>query len=378
MHKHPIRTAVIGLGTIGAVHAALCAESVNCDLIAVCDSNPQRAATIANALDAAWDVDYRRIIERQDVDAVIIAVPTHLHAPIAIEALEAGKHVAIEKPLARSLTEGRDIVSAASRNSRHAQYLENLCFSPAYRQAMTLVDAGAVGDVFYIRCCENSGGGSTMGIGVYESRDQNHRRTVDSGLEPLGAWFSDPARSGGGMIISTACHCITYVYRILNRRRPLRIYAETISRASSDPTIEDAGYLLIRFEGDVVSHIDSSAINALGTFDDRAEIYGTEGSILLNLYRSEEIRVYSQQGFPAELTASVFGKYDRATTNWSYAMPAESTSLGYASELRAFFNAIQEDCVPDVTLTDGVVTLSVIEAAYESARNGQSVALSHW
>lgn len=373
MFSSPVKTAIVGLGTIGSVHAELCASSVTSKVTVVCDTSSNRAQAVAAATGSDWEVDYRRVLERRDVDAVIIATPTHLHAPVAIEALEAGKSVGIEKPLARNVAEGQEIVAAAERTGLHAQYFENLCFSPAYRQAKTLVEAGALGDIFYVRCCENSGGGASMGVGAYQSIE-HQVTTSGSSDEPLGTWFSDPDRSGGGMIISTACHCITYVYHVLDRRAPIRVYAETLSRNSADPRVEDAGYLMVRFAGDVVSHIESSAINALGTFDDRAEIYGTEGSILLNLYRSAAIKVYSQPGYSPDLGASLFGNYDRATTNWSYPIPDERHSLGYAAELHEFFHAIREDRPPDVTLTDGLVTLSVIAAAYESARTAHSVA----
>lgn len=360
--------AVVGLGTIGPVHARWCAEVPGSSLVAVCDANAARAEEVAARYGAEALTDYASLVARSDVDAIVIATPTYLHAPMALAAIDAGKHVAIEKPLARSVREGAEVVEAARRRGVTAQYFENLCFAPTYAMARQLVSEGAVGEPFFVRCTENAGGGASMGLGVYEPEEGPPTPGGQDG-EPLGAWYRDPARSGGGMLLSTGCHAIAYIYHLLGRPAVERVAAETLRWGPSQSDLEDAGYVTIRFSGNRVGFVDSSAINALGTFDDRAEIYGTEGSILLDLYRSTPIRVFSQRGY-GSIGSSLFGRIPGASRNWSFPIADEEWSLGYYNELRSFLAAIRTSSPPEVTLEDGLVTLQIIEAAYEAARSG--------
>jgi myo-inositol 2-dehydrogenase / D-chiro-inositol 1-dehydrogenase len=130
----------------------------------------------------------------------------------------------------------------------------------------------------------------------------------------------------------------------------------------------------IRYGGGQVGSVDSSMVHAFGTFDDRAEIHGTEGTIFLDLYRSGAIRVYSQSGY-GQIGASMFGSIPGSNFNWSYPMSDERWSLGYGAELRHFLEAISADQEPEITLQDGRATLEVVVAGYESAFAGAPVSL---
>jgi myo-inositol 2-dehydrogenase/D-chiro-inositol 1-dehydrogenase len=367
-----VRTAVVGLGAIGPTHAMWCATVPESELKAVCDANEHRAREIADRLGVDAHTDYGALLERKDVDAVIVATPHFLHAPMAMEAARAGKHVAVEKPLCLDLEQAGEMIRAVESAGVHAQYFENLCFSPAYRQAKQIIDAGGIGNVLFVRCCESAGGGVAAQSEVYDAT----RSEEESGGEEatFGAWMADYAKSGGGALISTACHCIMYVRYVLDREPAARVFAELVQVVSPDSRLEDAAYMTIRYKGGQVGWVDSSMVNALGTFDDRAEIYGTEGTIFLDLYRSGSIRVYSQPGY-GRIGASMFGSIAGADVNWSHPAADERWSLGYAGELRSFLSAVLADEPPEITFEDGRATLEVVLAGYESARSAQVVSL---
>jgi myo-inositol 2-dehydrogenase/D-chiro-inositol 1-dehydrogenase len=367
-----IGTAVIGLGAIGPTHAHWCASIPESELKAVCDIDGKRARDVADRLGADGHTDYAEVLERRDVDAVIIATPTFLHAPMAIDAASAGKHVAVEKPLCLNLDEADAVIMAAQSAGVHAQYFENLCFSPSYRQAKEIIDAGGIGDVLFARCCESAGGGAKAQVEVYEAAETG--KEAGGEAAPFGAWTLDYDKSGGGALMSTACHCIMYLRYVLNREPATRVYAELMNVVSSDPRMDDAAYVTIRYGGGQVGSVDSSIVHALGTFDDRAEIHGTEGTIFLDLYRSGAIRVYSQSGY-GQIGASMFGSIPGSNFNWSYPISDERWSLGYAAELRHFLEAISADQEPEITLQDGRATLEVVLAGYESAFAGAPVSL---
>lgn len=367
-----VRTAVIGLGSIGPTHVSWCAAVPESELIAVCDSDPRRVEEVAGQYGVDAHTDYHQILERKDVDAVIVAAPSFLHAPMMIDAARAGKHVAVEKPMCLSLAEADAMIAAAQAAGVHTQYFENLCFSPSYRQAKEIIDAGGLGNIVFIRCCEGAGGGASAQREAYDAL----RAGGPSGGEgeTLGSWYLDHAKSGGGALISAGCHCVMFLRYVLNREPVTRVYAALVNVVSPDARVEDAAYVTIHYQGGQVGWVDTSLVNALGTFDDRAEIYGTEGTIFVDLYRSSPLKVYSQGGY-GQLGASMFGAIRQADRSWSYPMPDERWALGYAAELRHFLSSILADEPPAITLEDGRATLEVVQAAYQSGRTGNAVAL---
>jgi predicted dehydrogenase len=316
--------------------------------------------------------DYQDVLARADVDAVIVATPSFLHGRMAVDAARAGKHVAVEKPLCLTLEDADAMIAAVKDAGVKAQYFENLCFSPAYRQARDVITAGGIGDVFFVRCREGSGGGVRAHQEVYAALQSGQAAGGEG--ETLGSWYVDYEKAGGGQLMSTGCHCIAYMRWLLDRDPVTSVYAALIAGVGPDPRVEDAAYLTLKHRSGTIGWVDTSLIDALGTFDDRAEIYGSKGTIFLDLYRSGAIRVYSQEGY-GPIGSSMFGRIEGAGVNWSFPIPDEYWTLGYEGELRAFLRNILEDTSTEVSLEDGRATLAVILAGYESAKTGNAVLL---
>jgi predicted dehydrogenase len=127
-----LRTAVIGIGHLGSqharLHAALASEG-QCNLVAVCDLVEERARTIAAEPKTDWTTNWRTLIGQ--VDAVSLAVPTESHCEIACELLEAGVHVLVEKPIARTLEEADRMIAAARKGAAILQVGHAERFNPA-------------------------------------------------------------------------------------------------------------------------------------------------------------------------------------------------------------------------------------------------------
>lgn len=128
----PLRTAVIGVGHLGRqharIHSNLSAEGIS-EFVSVCDVDEQTAATIASERGVDWTTDWRQLIGK--VEAVSLAVPTVSHCEIASGLLEAGIHVLVEKPIARSLAEGDQMIAAAARGGALLQVGHLERFNPA-------------------------------------------------------------------------------------------------------------------------------------------------------------------------------------------------------------------------------------------------------
>lgn len=144
----PVRVAVIGLGFGAAAHVPALQYLPETEIVGVCARRPERAHLVAAQHRIKLvTTDYRELIRHPDVDAVIIATPPHLHHSMAIAALEAGKHVLLEKPMARSLAEARDLAKMASVSRAVAMVNHEFRFIPVRVRAKELIDDGFIGEL---------------------------------------------------------------------------------------------------------------------------------------------------------------------------------------------------------------------------------------
>ena len=144
-----VRTAIIGLGSQGSILMNAFNDVDNVDLAYVCDPDETRLAAAHSKADNRPQAvtDLRRILDDNSVDAVVIATPDHWHAPAAILACDAGKHVYVEKPCSHNLRESRLLVDAARRNKRVVQHGTNMRTTSLIAGAVQMLREGRIGDV---------------------------------------------------------------------------------------------------------------------------------------------------------------------------------------------------------------------------------------
>lgn len=146
-----LRVAVVGAGYWGPNLVRNFRNSPDWDLVAVCDLDPERAAkVVGDRSTVKIETDVGRLLELDDLDAVAIATPARTHAALAIAALEAGKHVLVEKPLADNLEDARRMVTAASIHDRVLMLDHTFCYTPAVRHIRQMIAEGVIGDVLYV------------------------------------------------------------------------------------------------------------------------------------------------------------------------------------------------------------------------------------
>jgi len=353
------------MGVQGPVHAEWSHNLHDSELVGVCDIDGSKVKAMVAKYKCKGYTDYHEMLENKDIDAIIIVTPGELHAQMAIDAAKAGKHVAVEKPLCIELKEADEMIRAVKKAGVRDAYFENLCYAPTYATAKQVMDDGGIGDVFFIRCGESGG----LGIDTYKAMFEKARKEGKK-----------PSRGEYGILHGGGCHPIMCVRYLYDRQPAVRVYAETRSYARGEPMNEDVALVTITYKGGQIAWIDACSY-ALGTFDDRCEIYGTKGSILMDLYgvhMTTGIKVYSQPGFNPTIGSSRYprGKgYFGTQTNWSHPMTDEERSLGYYHEQEAFLKSILAEERPSVNFDDGKATLEVIFAAYKSRDTGNSVTL---
>lgn len=185
MARDILRVGFIGAGRISDLHALEYLRNPRARLVAVCDVD----ARIAQRQGARWGVsaarvftDHRALLACDEVDLVEILLPHHLHAPVALDAIAAGKHVSLQKPMTLSLREADAVIAAARAAKVSLRVFENALFYPPVRRAKALIDAGAIGDPLSIRVKCNKGDPATAWDIPVSTR----------------AWRQDHAQSGGG------------------------------------------------------------------------------------------------------------------------------------------------------------------------------------
>ncbi len=189
-----IKSAVVGVGSMGQHHARVYSEILDSELVAVVDADYDRARSIGEKFDVPAYDDYERMLQEQRPEAVSVAVPTRLHEQAATAALRSGAHVLIEKPLAATIAEGQRLIDLAHRLNRHLMVGHIVRFSPATQMLKQKLLNGDLGRIYQVVCRR---------IGPFPSR------------------ISDV-----GVVVDLASHDVDLMRFLLNAD-PIHLFAET-------------------------------------------------------------------------------------------------------------------------------------------------------
>lgn len=195
MNKNKVRVGIIGCGGMAKAHVRRFEKTAETMTIsAAVDIELERAAAVAELLPQPVKVtrDYREILP--DVDAVLVVLPHHLHHPVTIDCLNAGKHVLVEKPLANSEQECLEMIEAAERNDRVLMVAYSMRFHPLLRKFKQLLDEKTYGEVFQ--------------LSIWTEQYTHY---------PEGHWIRDQQLLGGGQLFSHGCHYIDLMLWMLGR-----------------------------------------------------------------------------------------------------------------------------------------------------------------
>ncbi|HEX6314198.1 MAG TPA: Gfo/Idh/MocA family oxidoreductase [Gemmatimonadaceae bacterium] len=249
-----LRFALIGCGDIGILRARALLESRNCRLLVAVDNDAARAATVAALSPGVVALtDWREAIRREDVDAVIVSTPPSLHEEMTISALEAGKHVLCEKPLARTPAECRNMVEASERAGRRLATGFNYRFYPSFARARELLDSGIIGDLDHIRS-----------YGGYSATSHNQ------------PWVHDAGTVGGGSLRDIGIHLIDLTRDFLGD--VVAVQGAASGRVWKYPGCEDNGFALLTSSRGNIAMVHASWTE-WRRYQFRIEIYGSRGCI---------------------------------------------------------------------------------------------------
>lgn len=343
--QRPIRIGLLGSRFISSLHAEALRQVPGAEVVAVASPTREHVDDFARRFCVPHaHTEYRKLLEMDEVDMVVIGIPNDLHCQATLDAAAAGKHVVCEKPLCVSLDDADRMIEACRKARVKLMYAEELCFAPKYVRLKKLLDDGALGRPLLLKQSEKHDG-------------------------PHADHFWDVGRSGGGVTLDMGCHAIEFFRWLLGKEKVRSVYAHMSLSVHGEKTRGDEDSLLIlEFESGCVALAEESWTKK-GGMDDRAEILGTHGSAYANLLQGNSILTYSEKGYDYAVEKA------GSTRGWSFTMFEECWNYGFPQELAHFVDCVAHDKEPLETGEDGRAVLEVIYAAYESAGTGRRVEL---
>jgi predicted dehydrogenase len=330
-----VRFGLIGCGEIGRLRADALSRSGGLSLAAVSDVDGRRAAEIASRHGAVALGDWRDLVQRDDVDAVIVSTPPSLHAEMCVGALEAGKHVLCEKPLARTPEECRWILDAQERTGRFLATGFNYRFYPSIRKARELLDAGLIGELDHIR--------SYAG---YSAAAHSH------------PWLHDVEVMGGGALRDNGIHLIDLTRYFLGEVTEVKGFAS--DSVWGFRGCEDNGFALLRSPAGKIASLQASWTEWRG-YRLRMEIYGTRGCI-----RAWCFPMLTQAVWIAEGTGRPRRRLHLfpRTHLWEHLRGYRWVVIqSFVEEFRALLRALRGEPTPLATGLDGLRAVEIAHAA---------------
>ncbi len=333
---------VIGCGAVFEVFQVnALAQASGVKLLAVCDINQDRLSAIQKKYQVPRTyTDYHALLQDKDIEVVMINLPQHLHREIALKSAQAGKHVYVEKPIATTLKDARDIIESCRENGVKLCVGHQRRFITTELKAKEMIEAGELGKIFKVRAVAC----------WFEARKS---------LLSKDWWYKKEC--GGGPLMRWGVHKTDTLHFLLGKK-PLRVYAEMgqFVHQGGGVTVEDNLLALYRFEGDIIGELEVSNSQHEWKFGgEYIEIFGDKGT--LRYWPSEGImRIYipgNKDPLPGcEETIEII---------------PDGKEMIRIHE--SFVKSIEKNTSPPVTGEEGYVALEMALGAYYSAETGKAV-----
>lgn len=347
----------LGIGIIGSGGIARGAhmpgykacEKDGVKIIACSDINPDTARLAAEQFDVPHVfTDYKKLLEMDEIDAVSICTPNYLHMQPTIDALMAGKHVLVEKPMAMDAIEGKKMVEAEKASGKKLMVGFMTRFRSTSQALKRFIDGGEMGDIYFARAQAMRRRG-IPGWGVFTQKD----------------------KQGGGPLIDIGVHILDLTLWLMGHPQPIRCSGQTYAKFGTregvlglmgqwDPkifTVEDFAVGLVRFENGATLVLESSFVaNQEQREVMNTELFGTEGGCSFNpckmFFERHQTLIDASPAYLPEVKA-------------------------HEAEMRSFVRAILDDTPVSVTGEQALMTTQIIDAIYKSTELGQEVAIDY-
>jgi predicted dehydrogenase len=346
----PIRVGLIGTGFGASLHLSALRDNRDFETVAICSRRPERAraAAIDHGIPAHCS-DYRELARDRTVNAIIVASPPHLHHPMAIAALEAGKHVLCEKPMARNLAEARDMLRIAERVGTVAMVNNQLRFLPVRARIHELIGEGYIGE-------------------PHAASVVVHRSSLNDPHERPWGWLMEQEKAGG-MLGATGAHYLDALRWWFGEVKAVAGAVSTMVRqrrlpdssAMAKVDADDNFAVILRFANGALGTIHVTA-TAGHEGDEEITLSGSEGTLQIRQGRLLGGRAgdfsLNELPIPERLSGGLIPG--------SHYLVQPTTLL-----LRAWGTAIRDGAAAPPSFADGVKTQELLDGALRSSQQGR-------
>jgi len=349
----PIGVAIVGCGLIGTKRAAVLAEDDETRLVAVADVTADRAERLAQQYGCEAFTDWQSLIQREEVEVVIVSTSNNWLASVTIEAARNGKHVLCEKPMGRDVGEARQMLQAARANRTFLKIGFNHRYHPAIRKAHELVQNGGIGNPYYIRCVYGHGG--RLG---YEKD-----------------WRANRNLSGGGEMLDQGIHLVDLCRWFFGDFKEVSAFtAAYFWRGSVDNLLSDTS-------DDASTPVEDNAFALMRTVDGRIALLHASWTQWKNRFTFE---VYGDAGHVS--IDGLNGSYGLEQVTWGRRSPESGPPIqecfefpgpdrSWHAEWSDFLFSLRTNSEPTVSGSDGLEAMRMVAAVYEASKNRQIVSL---
>jgi Predicted dehydrogenases and related proteins len=330
--KSVVNFGIIGCGGISMVHIAALKAIENAELVAVSDVFEPNLKKTAGEQRVDGYPDYHDMLKRCDIDAVIILTSNGTHAEIGIEAAQAGKSIVVEKPIDVTVEKAMKLIEACRENNVVLSCIFQHRFDPAVIAIKEAVEKGWLGKI-YSCCCHTKW-----------YRTQEYYDSVP--------WRGTLALDGGGALINQSIHYIDLMQYIMGGVKEVFGYTGTFAHKNIEG--EDTGMAVVKFKTGAIGLIEGTT-SAYPGFSCRLDIHGCEGSIMLEDDAIKYWKLMNGREPDMNLQTDMVSSHQK--------------------QLQNITDAILNDSKPEVTGSDALSALAIVQGIYCSVRKHRPVAL---
>lgn len=328
-----MRVGIVGAGAMGMTHAAAW-PATPAQVVGVVAKTPDLARPLADCYSCRIYPSLDALLP--DVDVVDICTPTYLHHEMVLQAAASGKHVICEKPLARTVAQGQEMIAACRRAGVKLLVGHVVRFFPEYALAKQKVESGSIGKPAVVR----------LKRAVFQPRKADDN------------WFVDFEKSGG-MMMDLMIHDFDYARWVAGD--VATVYARNILSKQPEADVEHGLAILTHMSG-AISHVEGSWAYPPPTFRTAFEIACEAGLLVHDSAATAPITIYAHK---------------QGDSAGDVPLPASPLAESpYTTEIRAFYNAIANESPVPVSAADGLAAVQIALAAIESAQIGKPIHLS--
>ena len=335
------RVGIVGVGNIFPMHALPVINNESCELVAICDNKEDRAKKASEEFNCNYYVDYKEMIDEENLDVLHICLPHYLHAPVAIYALNHKVHVMTEKPMSIDFKDAEDMVKAAEDNEKTLGVIFQNRYNPGSRLIKETLESGELGKII------------TTKLSVTWNRSDEYYGKSD--------WKGTWEKEGGGVIIDQAIHTMDLVRWFIDDQID-----------SIDANISNRGHAVIQVEDSAEGMIKYK--NGVTTAFHTVNYYGYDAPVEIELYCENGIaKMVADKAIIRFNDAREYSADTDPTETFEYGDVKQYWGVSHIKQINLFYEALAKGEEPAINGKEAMKTQKMICGIYESGKEGKTI-----